>query len=162
MAAEEQYGGVLGTYVHLDGRAYGPADGELPLAVASRITNPKVWAEKPRGLGHGDPAAAPADPLEAIAAELTRLRAAEADRQRDTVRDSGVGVPDTVPAADPPAPTVTVDVVQPPPMRGAGSAAVDWAAYADRMGVELAEGDRTSRDKIVEAVRAAGKPVDRT
>lgn len=32
----------LTTYVHVDGRAWGPSD-EVPAEVAERITNPDVW-----------------------------------------------------------------------------------------------------------------------
>lgn len=34
----------LTTYVHVDGRRYGPEDGDIPAEVAAKITNPKVWA----------------------------------------------------------------------------------------------------------------------
>lgn len=33
----------LRTYVHVDGRAYGPND-DVPAEVAKRIENPKAWA----------------------------------------------------------------------------------------------------------------------
>lgn len=163
MAADEDagtFGGVLGIHVHIDGRAYGPADGELPVAVARRITNPDVWAEEPRG-----DAVAPrdtardVDPLESVRAELERLRAAEADRQRAEVRDSGAGVA-TGEGTGTPTPVVVpperLDV--PPPMAGAGSGTPEWLAYAGRVGVEVPEADRGSRARIIELIDAAGKP----
>lgn len=36
-------GRKLGTFVHVDGVAYGPAD-DLPAEVAEKITAPHVWA----------------------------------------------------------------------------------------------------------------------
>lgn len=45
----------------------------------------------------------------------------------------------------------------PPPQGGAGSGIEAWRAYADELGVEVAES--ATRDDIVAAVRKAGHPV---
>lgn len=43
----------LKTHVSVDGQQYGPSDGDLPVEVAERITNPDVWAT---GDDEGEPA----------------------------------------------------------------------------------------------------------
>lgn len=47
-----------------------------------------------------------------------------------------------------------------PPMGGAGSGQDAWAAYAEKLGVELTAED-DSRDKIVAKIDAAGYPTSR-
>jgi hypothetical protein len=46
----------------------------------------------------------------------------------------------------------------PPPLNGPGSGVEAWAAYAAALSVTVPEGAK--RDEIVEAVRAAGHPVE--
>ncbi len=47
----------------------------------------------------------------------------------------------------------------PPPMSGMGSGAEVWALYAAEVDVDIPEG--ATRDQIVEAIKAADKPVTR-
>lgn len=56
------------------------------------------------------------------------------------------------------APARESESADPPPMAGAGSSRAKWAAYAEANGVEIA--DDATRDEIIEAVRAAGVPVE--
>lgn len=60
---------------------------------------------------------------------------------------------------DPPPPAP--DVV-PPPMGGAGSGLPEWLAYAGSLGVDVPEESREKRDDVIEVLRTAGKPVERT
>jgi hypothetical protein len=47
----------------------------------------------------------------------------------------------------------------PPPMGGAGSGESEWRAYAEKLEVPL--DDVTGRDAVVEAIKAAGHPVEK-
>lgn len=47
----------------------------------------------------------------------------------------------------------------PPPKSGAGSGVDEWKAYAGQVDVDIPD-DVTTRDAVIEAIAAAGKPVD--
>lgn len=53
-----------------------------------------------------------------------------------------------------------VTTVPPPPLGGPGSGRDAWAAYAATQGVTVTD-DMRSRDDVVNAVKAAGKPIER-
>lgn len=141
----------LNTYVHAvevdasgarTGReqVFGPDDdlnAEKNAWALDAITNRDVWAGRKPPLREPAPApettATPAD----LAGELAALRAQIAELQagRQT-QDSG----------EP----------KPPPTRGTGSGGEEWRAYARSVGVEVAED--ASRDDVIAALAAAGKP----
>jgi hypothetical protein len=151
-------GWKLNTYVHVaevdsagkpTGRAatFGPADDmsaeENAWAVA-RIGNPDVWeSEGSRASLPSPPEARIKDgekPTSALLAEVTALRArvAELEAGRST------------PAAG------SSDV---PPRSGPGSGAMEWRAYAGKVGVDVA--DDASREDVLAALDASGKPTTR-
>lgn len=121
----------LRTYVHIDGRAYGPED-TVPAAVAAKISNPDVWdGPAPARAGSG------------IAAQPGAGGVLPVTLQEK----SGSGAH---PAAD-----AGSDV---PPKGGAGSGKDAWAAYAAKHDVKVA--DDATRDDIVAALDAAGVPTE--
>lgn len=65
----------LVTYVHVDGRVYGPGV-DVPADVAKRISNPDVWAHEAQA-----PAASPAP--EAPVAKQPVKRAARATKPKE-------------------------------------------------------------------------------
>lgn len=128
----------LASYVHVDGKAYGPED-YLPPEVAARIDNPAAWVE---GESTG----------QAASRELELQRKLEVLQEENAaLRAGGVGEP-----------PVLSEQILPPPMGGAGSGLPEWLAYAGALGVEVPEESREKRDDVIEVLRAAGKPVERT
>lgn len=81
------------------------------------------------------------------------------------LRDSGMVVPfgadepSTPPAGTPSTPTGG-GALPPPPMGGPGSGRDAWAAYASTQGVTVTD-EMRSRDDVVAALKAAGKPTER-
>lgn len=140
----------LNTYVHAverpgagsEGRSamFGPGD-TLPDWALAAISNPDVWA--------GDAPPRPADP-ESVAdpaagdeVALLRARVAELEAAAASTSSADGG-------ADPQSDTVV------PPRGGPGSGALEWREYARTVGVEVA--DDASRDDVIAALEAAGKP----
>lgn len=112
---------------------FGPGD-SLPDWAVAAISNPDVW--------DGDPpprteASAPGESREQKRARLLAQLAELGDDDGAGGGDSGQGGQDG-----------------PPPRGGAGSGAPAWRVYAERNGVEVADG--ASRDEIVAALDAAG------
>lgn len=64
---------------------------------------------------------------------------------------TAVGVPSAATAEGTPTP-------EPPPRGGPGSGAAAWRAYADQLGVTVA--DDAGRDDVIDAVAAAGRRID--
>jgi hypothetical protein len=73
----------------------------------------------------------------------------------DVAPDAG----ETSPGTTAPAPDGEGDAdLDPPPLSGPGSSLQDWLAYAELVGVEVPADAK--RADVIEAVRAAGKPVE--
>lgn len=71
------------------------------------------------------------------------------------------GEADPEPEVAPPPPPDPPGLV-PPPMGGPGSGVTEWLTYAGSLDVEVPEESRSKRDDVIAALRAAGKPVDRS
>lgn len=117
-------------YVHVDGKAYAPGD-DVPKEVAAKITNPAAWEGEDT-----------------------------APEQEATSSDTAEG------SSEDPAPSGPSDsggqeqgkALTPPPRSGAGSGREAWAAYAAAHDVPVRSG--AGREEIIEALQAAGVPVD--
>jgi hypothetical protein len=120
-------------------QVFGPDDDlstpENEWALAA-ITNKDVWAD-----GNIPEREAP-EPVESD--EVARLQARIAELEAaQAAGNSGAGSP-------------PVEPVEVPPMRGPGSGAAEWRAYARSLEVDV--DDDASRDEVVSALTAAGKP----
>lgn len=153
----------LASYVHVDGKPYGPDD-DIPPEVADRITTPGAWVNTDD-----------ATPEPVVAGDSMITLGSAGETVGKVPSDSPAARNLTDAADEPPEPTaeqldqlstdtaepsVTSEQVLPPRMGGAGSGREEWGAYADSQGVTYSES--ASRDEIVEALRKAGKPVERT
>ncbi len=150
----------LKTYVHAvevdsagipTGRAggFGPDD-QVPDWAVVAITNPDVWESEgsreslparpdAQHQAGGRQPAADAGQIMALRSRIAELEAHIATLEAERGGDSK-----------------KTDTAQVPPMRGPGSSAAEWRAYAGKVGVDVA--DDASRDDVVAALEAAGKP----
>lgn len=101
----------------------------VPVWAQKRITNPDAWATAPSMSGSTQAAEAAPEP---------------------TTGSGDSGAPDVtvVPPNDP-------GSASPPPKGGRGSGLGPWIAYADSIGVSVAEG--ATKDEVIAAVEAASK-----
>lgn len=94
----------------------------------------------------GAPAVEPAESVEAPAEAFVDAPPSDA------------AAPDLVETNSTPEPPSSQTAVEPPPQSGRGASAEKWREYAASQGVEVAEDAK--RDDVIDALRAAGKPVD--
>lgn len=148
----------LNTYVHaveLDGNSrrtgreatFGPGD-TLPDWALTSISNPDVWdGQAPPRPAKPEPVATPGPAADQ--SEVARLRARVAELEAAAAPSA-----DQTPGGDDGSEPASATVI--PPRGGPGSGAPEWRDYARSRGVEV--GDDASRDDVIAALEAAGKP----
>lgn len=133
----------LSTYVHVDGKMYGPGD-DVPDGVAAMISNPDVWDGKPPpGAGSGVKAQPMSPVVTSDAAKVTAER--DAALAEIAALKAGGGTSDGSDGGV-------------PPRGGAGSGKDAWSAYAASKGVDVDA--EASRDDIIAALDDAGVPTE--
>lgn len=145
----------LAAFVHLHDEngvvcSYGPDD-TVPAWAAEQITNPAAWSGEDDETSAEPNPAAPPEPASEPVPEAPTGEPADEQPQEATETAADAGTP-----ADEPAGQVDDG---PPPKGGPGSGRDAWAAYADRQGFEVEDGD--GRDEIIAALEEADIPTER-
>lgn len=136
---------VLKTYVHVDGQRFAKGMSADDVGDAASRIGDHAWvgedgsAGTDAGAPPSPPASGPSAPDESTGAE-PETGEAEGSAPAPVDRASSGSTP------------------APPAKAGPGSSAEAWRDYAKGVGVEV-PGD-AKRDDVIEAIRAAGKPVD--
>lgn len=134
--------------VYVDGVRYDKG-AVPPPEVAAKIGD-HLWVGERPASSQAEPPAPPA--------QIQRVPVQRSAPTIEVIEDVAPDAGETSPGTAAPAGDGGDADLDPPPTSGPGSGLADWLAYAERVGVEVPADAK--RADVIEAVRAAGKPVE--